>query len=87
MIAIEDRAGFVPGHLHRHSFWNTSPHHVPHRRPSKVVRDITRETGGPASPVPRLVVVRDRLAVVVEHQLDELPFFTLQRELSIGVQN
>lgn len=64
VVAVENRPGLVSGHLHRHPFRDSCPHHVPDRCPSKIVRDLTRETGSPASPAPRLVVVHDRPAVV-----------------------
>jgi hypothetical protein len=59
VVALEDRPGFVPGHLHRHPLRNTSAHQVPDCSAAKIVGDATRASGSPAGRFPRLGEARD----------------------------
>jgi hypothetical protein len=54
VVALEHRSRFVSAESHCNAFRNSAAHHVPHSRPSKVVRDSTWATCRDARRSPRL---------------------------------
>lgn len=77
IIPIGDKVGFMSTYLHGYPFGDSSPDHLPYCRPSEVVRNLTRESGFLASPMPPLVVAHDPLSVVVENEGNNLTDFSL----------
>src|SRR5207247_4357011 len=69
VVTVEDRARLVSAHLHGDPFGNASPHHVPNRRASQIVKQAPGRPRGAAGTTPwRLKMMLQREAVSVEHK-------------------
>src|SRR5262245_26866423 len=67
-VAVEHRAGHVPGHRHGDALGDARAYHVPRGGSTQVVEQPIRDASTPAGGGPRLFEIADGLTVPVEHK-------------------